>query len=255
MGTTRSRFGPARLLLLLFGGTIHPAAATSLLECRDAGLADFASAELLLALEDAGGRDCRLAAVPWGQQVRCAGARAVAYGLPVHELSGEISNAGVRRIGLVSKASVARVLQVIAAAAAPAAGLRRQVEAREDGATVILCSSTGMQDDRGTIEGGTPALPVGALGWRVCAEPDLGGAPICVDAGPDGYRIEGLAAGDYRLRATPIGALDSGIAAVLARRSDLQADARDAVLLDRVAVRSGAITRPAPLTLIRIVTP
>lgn len=254
MGEANRHSGPWGWLLLLLGCATQPTAAAGLLECRDSRLAGFASPDMLLALEDVGGRGCHLAAVPWGQQVRCEGARASAFGLPVSELNGEISNAGVRRVSVVTRASDGRVRQ-IAATVPTAEGMTRQIEAREDGATVILCSAAGTLGEGGSIEGGVPVLPVGALGWRVCAEPDLGGAPTCVDAGPGGYRIDGLAAGDYRLRATPIGALDTGIAAVLARRSDLQADAREAVLLDRIAVRNGAITRPRALTLIRVLAP
>ncbi len=242
-------------LLLLLATAAQPAHGAGLLECRDTALAGFQSADLHLALEAAGGRDCRLAAVPWGQQVRCGSVRATAFGLPVSELNGEISNAGVRRISAVVKASAARVRQTVDATAPSPAGLARRVEAREDGATVILCSASDATSAGGSIAGNAPALPLGAIGWRVCAEPDAGGAPTCADAGPGGYRIDGLVAGDYRLRATPIDALDPGIAAVLARRSDLETDGRETILLGRIAVRSGAITRAPSLTLIRVTPP
>lgn len=242
------------LPLVLVAGAV-PAHGAGLLECRDAALAGFQSADLHLALEAAGGSDCRLAAVPWGQQVRCGGVRASAFGMAVSELNGEISNAGVRRISVVVRTSASRVGQIVDAAAPPATGLRRQVEAREDGATVILCSASDAASVGGSIEGNAPTLPLGAIGWRVCAEPDAGGASTCADAGPGGYRIDGLAAGDYRLRATPIDALDPGIAAVLARRSDLETDGRETILLGRIAVRSGAVTRAPSLTLIRVTPP
>jgi hypothetical protein len=70
------------------------------------------------------------------------------------------------------------------------------------------------------------------------------------------YRIASLSAGDYRLRATPLGAADERIGAVLALRSDLKTGGvREDVLLDHVTVRAGALTEAGELEYIRLPEP
>lgn len=254
MRTVKLCLLPAAMVSMLL---VSVAAASPLLECRDATLADMDAAALREALDAAGGRECRIEPRAWAETVVCVGVTGAAvFGIPVTELRAELTNAGLRRLVAVTRASQPR-LQRVAEGKTVAGGLRREIEAREDGSALLRCESVGtaLDGEAGGIEGPLPPLPVGAHGWRVCAEPVDGGAQRCVEAGPGRYRVFGLEPGDYRLRATPLGALDERLGAVLARRSDLKAGVREDVLLDHVAVRSGALSRAGELSLIRLPEP
>jgi hypothetical protein len=251
---------PDKVLIRFFGVLVASCAAQAmanpLLECRFPGFAGLDPEGLLKALEASGGQDCRPIERAWGISLQCEGAvGARALGFPVHEVRGAITNAGLRRTVGVTRASEERV-QLAAARVAVGEGLRLEVQGREDGATLILCIAPGSADaGSGLIEGVLPALPPGGIGWQVCAESVADDGRTCVEAGPQGYRIEGLRPGDYRIRARPIGAVDEGLGLVLARRSDLQSGRRQDVLLRYVTVRAGAVSKVGELTPIRLAEP
>lgn len=257
---THAYFVPFRMLFLSTCLLALPAGAeaASLIECRDARLARMDAWSMQAALQAAGGRNCRVQEQAWAQTVACDQASATVFGLPVHELRGEYTNGGVRRLVAVSRASEARARS--AAGSSPVAdGLRREIEAREDGASVILCSSASaeLEAESGAIVGPLPKLPVGAHGWRVCAEPVDSGSEHCINVDQGSfYRIASLSAGDYRLRATPLGAADDRLGAVLAQRSNLKTGGvREDVLLAHVTVRAGALTEAGELEFIRLPEP
>lgn len=245
-----------RVACLLAVACAAPVVANPLLECRFPGFAGLDAEGLLKALEASGGQECHPIERPWGVSLQCEGAvGARALGFPVHEVRGAITNAGVRRTVGVTRASEERV-QLAAARVAVGEGLRLEVQGREDGATLILCIAAGSADmGSGMIEGVLPELPLGAIGWQVCAESVVDDSRTCVDAGPHSYRIEGLSPGDYRIRARPLGAVDEGLGLVLARRSDLQSGRRQDVLLRYVTVRGGAVSKVGELTPIRLAEP
>lgn len=223
-------------------------------ECQDPVLADADARTLLQAFEAAGARECRLQTLPWGDSVACDDASAVrAFGFRLRELRGEVSSNGTRRLAAISTASADRVQPRMQPAAA---GLQLSLETREDGASSLLCvaqvHSQGTDARHGAIQGRLPPLPAGAYAWEVCAR-QAGGEPRCVRTPEGGYRLGALPPADYRLEATPIGAEDARLRAVLTRlATGASADRGAEYLLGHISVRAGAVSEAGGLTLMRL---
>lgn len=248
--------GPAIGASLLLASPA-PLWAGGLLECQDNALAAMNAAEVLERLRAAGGGDCRSHEAEWGETVSCESLREVrVFDLPVRELSSEIGDNGRRTLTVVTFASLARTRSA-AETQSTAPGLKRVIEARDDGATTLRCVAEAGAYASGDIAvgitGAAPPLPAGATGWQVCAQPTRG-PQRCAQSGRDGqYRITGLPPGEYGLLATPIGAADPLLRAVLTRRQIGQAaEGGPLMLADRINVRDGAMAQAGPLTLLRL---
>jgi hypothetical protein len=246
---------PIRLSLAALAMALAlPASANDLLECRDPGLAGMDSVGLSRALRAAGGVECRTEEHAWAETVQCAaGEGSTAYGLPLRELRAEITNAGVRRLVIVSSAGASRAQQAVDKLP-QVEGLQRDVEQREDGASLIRCVAQGgeVAPDAGGIVGSLPPLPADALVWQVCALADGAEVPACVRAEGDRYRFAALAPGVYRIYARPLGGEDESDVAVLSRSPGLRLGERGDLLFDRIAVRPGAMSEAMPLTALRV---
>lgn len=242
---------PLRLTLAALAMALAlPASANDLLECRDPRLAGMDSVGIARALRAAGGVECKTEEHAWAETVQCAVREgSTAYGLPLRELRAEITNAGVRRLVVVSSAGADRAQQ--AADKLPTVeGLHRDVEAREDGASLIRCVAAGgeVPPDAGGIVGSLPPLPADALVWQVCALASGAEIPACTRAEGHRYRLAELAPGEYRVYARPLGGGDAADVAVLSRVPELRLGERGDLLFERVTVRPGAFTEAAPLT-------
>jgi hypothetical protein len=223
-------------------------------ECQDPALAEADSRDLLQAFEAAGATACSLQNLPWGESVACDDAsRLRAFGLRLRELRAEISSGGTRRVSAISTTSSEQLEQRMKA---PAAGLLLSVETREDGAGILVCVAQqykqGTDALHGAIQGRLPALPAGAYAWEVCAR-QFSEAPRCLRTPEAGYRLGALPPADYRLQATPIGAADPHLRAVLTRKvTGASADRGSEFLLDHLSVRAGSVTEAPELTLMRL---
>jgi hypothetical protein len=184
------------------------ASASALLECRDSALAGMEIAALAVALRDAGGRECRVTTLAWADRVDCERAeRLRVAGLPARSISAEVTDGGVRRVVTITNASADR-LGAALGGLAPAPGVERAVEAREDGAGLLRCTASASPAAAGTgaLAGTLPDPPTGTLGWQVCAYRPSGAAPRCVEVtNAVGWRIAGIDPGPWRVRADPIG--------------------------------------------------
>lgn len=222
---------------------------SAFLDCTAPELTRLEIAGLASALRDAGGRDCRVATLPWGVRVECERTERLAVaGIPVRSVSAEVTDGGVRRVVAVTAARVER-LEAALAATEPAAGIERAIEAREDGASLVRCTAPGTAGDAGlgVMAGTLPAPIEGSLGWQVCAVAATGGANRCVEvANEAGWRIEGLAPGAWRVRADPIGGSRSACA--LAAERVVDAPGAVPVLAMRpFEVRAGSTTQAGEL--------
>lgn len=203
---------PSTTLTLAFMLTVGPAFASDspadLLACADPSLVTLEAPALAARLRDAGGRDCRVSTLPWATRIECERVERLAIGgIPVRSLSAEVTDGGLRRLVAVTGARVER-LEAALGGIAPAPGIERAIEAREDGASLVRCTAPAAAGVAGTgsMSGTLPPPVEGALGWQVCAVPASGGGGPCVEVANEvGWRIDGLAPGSWRVRADPIG--------------------------------------------------
>ncbi len=223
-------------------------------ECQDPALANADAAELLQAFEAAGARECQLRSLSWGETVACDDAGAVqAFGWRLRELRAEVSSNGTRRLSAITSTSAERVEPRMKA---PADGLQLSLETREDGASSLQCVAQVYRDGadarHGSVQGSLPALPAGAYAWEVCAR-RASEPPRCLRTPETNYRLGALPPADYLVEATPLGAEDARLRAVLTRlATGASADRGAEYLLDRISVRAGAVSNVPALTLMRL---
>ena len=138
----------------------------------------------------------------------------------------------------------------------PASGLKLSLEPREDGASSLLCVAEqhkqGTDAQHGAIQGRLPPLPAGAWAWEICAR-QSSESPRCLRTPESGYRLGALPPGDYRLQATPVGADDPQLRAVLTRgATGASAERGSEYLLGHISVRAGAVSEAPGLVLMRL---
>lgn len=217
--------------------------------CADGSISTMQAPALARLLRDAGGRDCRVATLPWGTRVECERTeRLVVAGIPVRSVSAEVTDGGVRRVVAVTAARVER-LEAALAQTEPATGIDRAIEAREDGASLVRCTAPGTARDagHGIMAGTLPAPVEGSLGWQVCAVAATGGAERCVEvANEAGWRIDGLAPGAWRVRADPIGGSRSACALAADRLPDAPGPV-PVLAMRPFEVRAGSTTQAGEL--------
>jgi hypothetical protein len=217
--------------------------------CADGSISTMEAPALARMLRDAGGRDCRVATLPWGTRVECERTERLAVaGIPVRSVSAEVTDGGVRRVVAVTAARVER-LEAALAETEPAAGIERAIEAREDGASLVRCTAPGTAGDAGlgAMAGTLPAPIESSLGWQVCAVAALSGAQRCVEvANEAGWRIDGLAPGAWRVRADPIGGSRSACALAAERLPDA-AGPVPVLAMQPFEVRAGSTTQAGEL--------
>lgn len=237
---------PAALLLAAEPG---PVSASTLLECRDTALAGMEIAALAVALRDAGGRDCRVATLAWADRVDCERVEGLRIaGLPARSISAEVTDGGVRRVVTITNARADR-LGAALAGLAPAPGVERAVETREDGAGLLRCTAGAASTvaSTGALAGTLPDPPTGALGWQVCAFRPSAATRHCVEVtNAVGWRIVGIDPGPWRIRADPIG----GPAGTCALAAEVLADAPGPVpvlAMRPFEVRAGSTTEVGTL--------
>lgn len=259
--TSRSSAHPAhRLGLGLLAVLLSmQAQALDLYACGDDSLATLGIEALHERFRQSGAEDCQQDDDSWGSTLRCERVHgAKVAGIRVKELSAEVHAEGQRSLQVVLDAAPARV-EAELARIPRTSGQNRSLQAREDGTTSLRCITreidTLLDADRGAIRGVLPALPPGATGWQVCAMPAQG-EPVCrtADAVRLAYRIADLSPGSYGILATPIGAVDPLLRAMLIESQPLgeTADGGPKVLAAQVNVRTGVETQATELRLLRL---